>query len=124
VTHEFLAAIVTSLVSSTGGWGILQLILSRRQNEREVRRDKQAADSQTWYRQSKHHYEVAKEEAAQAKLECAECRKALRETRNAVYMLLEDLEDQIIPMLGLPGGDPLETRKAMRAAVHKAREAL
>lgn len=124
MTHEFLAAIVTSLVSSTGGWGILQLVLSRRQNEREQRRDKQAEDSQTWYQQSRHHYAVAKDEAAEAKKECADCREALRATRNAVYMLLEDLEDQIIPMLGLPGADLVATRKAMREAVHKAREAL
>jgi acetyl-CoA carboxylase carboxyltransferase component len=124
MTHEFLAAIVTSLVSSTGGWGILQFFLARKQDKREKVRDKQAEDSQTWYRQSKHHYETAVSETVQAKQECADCRKELRDTRNVIYALLEDLEDQIIPMLGLPGADLVATRRAMREAVHKAREAL
>jgi hypothetical protein len=131
VNHELAAALITSLLSSTGGVGVWQWWLTRRQhereriqNEREKVRDKQAEDSQNWYQQSRNHYEIAVQETLQAKKECADCVAALRNTRNAVYVLLEELEDQIIPMLGLPGEDVVATRKAMRLAVHKAREAL
>lgn len=135
MNHEFVLAIVTSLITGPGGWGILQFVLSRRQKgvearkakeaqETDARRDKQAEDSQTWYRQSRHHYEVAKDEAAEAKKECSECMKELRATRNVIYRLLEDLEEQILPMLMLLDGSPTEIRMAMRATIKTAREAL
>jgi hypothetical protein len=124
MTHEFVLAIATALITGPGGWGILQFVLSRKQKKVEARRNQQAEDSQTWYRESRHHYEVAKGEAAEAKQECSDCMKELRITRQVIYRLLEDLEDQIIPMLMLPEGNPVDTRVAMRATIKTARESL
>jgi hypothetical protein len=100
------------------------LVLSRKQKEREDRQNKQAEVSQTWYSESRHHYEVAKEEAAEAKKECASCMKELRATRQVIYRLLEDLEEQILPMMMLPEGDVTAIRVAMRATIKTARETL
>lgn len=135
MNHEFTLTIVASLITGPGGWGILQFILSRKQKEHEARRskeaqdadtrrNKQAADSQTWYRESRHHYEVAKDEAAEAKRECSDCMKELRITRQVIYRLLEEFEDQIIPMLMVPNVDPTDIRITMRATIKSAREAL
>jgi uncharacterized protein HemX len=135
MNHEFVAAIFVALITGPGGWGTLQFFLSRKQKEIEARRvkeardadqrrNKQAEDSQTWYRESRHHYEIAKEEAAEAKKECAVCRKELHDTRQVIYKLLEDLEDQILPMLMIPDLDSTGVRVAMRATIKTAREAL
>lgn len=124
MNHEFALTIITSLITGPGLWGIFQLVLSRKQKAAEDRREKQAEDSQTWYRESRNHYEVAKEEAAEAKRECADCMKELRATRQVIYRLLEDLEDQVLPMLMLPDFDNTDIRIAMRATIKTAREAL
>lgn len=124
MNHELLATIITALFTSGGGVGILQWWLSKKQKDKDAHRDQQARNAETWYEQSKNHYQLAKDEALEAKRECADCVKQLRVTRLAVYTLLEDLEDQIIPALGLPDADLTATRKLMREAVHKAREAL
>lgn len=132
---QFLNTILTALLSSTGGWGILQFILARRQKRaqdekdadattRENRRVKQVEDSQNWYRQSRHHYDLAKREAAESRSECNECRKELEHTRHVIYRLLEELEDQIIPMITTPSADLAATRIAARAAIKQARESL
>jgi hypothetical protein len=142
MNNQLLVAMLVALITGPGGWGTLQFILSRKQKERDRlrddqakkaddRRSSQAEESQTWYRESRHHYELAVKETSQAKKECAECRDELRaskydnhHTRLVVFTLLETLEDQIIPALGLPNADVNETRKAMRVAIHSAREAL
>jgi acetyl-CoA carboxylase carboxyltransferase component len=124
MNHEFALTIVTSLITGPGVWGIFQIVLSRKQKEREDRHNKLAEDSQTWYRESRHHYEVAKEEAAEAKQECADCIKELRATRQVIYRLLEDLEDQILPMLMMPELNSADIRVAMRVTIKTAREAL
>lgn len=124
MNHEFALTVVTSLITGPGLWGIFQLFLSRRQKETEERREKQAEDSQTWYRESRHHYEVAKDEASEAKKECADCMMELRATRKVIYRLLEDLEDQVLPMLMVPESDPKDIRMAMREVVKTARETL
>lgn len=124
MNHELLTVLITSLLSSTGGVGLLQWFLARRQKERDDHRARQTATSENWYNQSRAHYDIARAETEEAKRQCADCLTQLRGTRMAVYTLLETLEDQIIPVLGLPGTDIAETRKAMRSAVHAAREAL
>lgn len=142
MNHELLAAMLTALISATSGTGILGLVLSKKQSdkdrEREDRekardkeiteaekaRDKEADQARDWYQESRSHYKTAKDEAAEARKECADCKKQLRHDRGVIYTLLEDLEDQIIPMLGLAGTDPVQIRQAMRAVIHKAREAL
>lgn len=135
MNHEFAAAIIVAIITGPGGWGTLQFILSRKQKERdrkkdedtqkvEDRRTKQAEDSQTWYRESRHHYDVAKGEAAEAKKECASCLTELRAVRHVIYQLLEDLEDKILPMFLEADVDPTDIRLAMRGTIKTAREAL
>lgn len=135
MNHDFVLAIVTAVVTGPGGWGILQFILSRKQKaadavreredrEVEAKRDQQAADSQTWYRESKHNYQIAKREAAEAKRECADCRKELNTTRQVIYRMLEDIDEQIITMLQFPDSDLNTIRLALRQVVNTAREAL
>lgn len=124
MNHEFTLAILTALITGPGGWGVLQFFLSRKQKVIEERRNKQAEDSQTWYRESRNHYEIAKDEASAAKRECSDCMKELRNTRQVIYRLLEEFEDQVIPMLMLPDVDPTDIRVTMRATIKAAREAL
>lgn len=136
MNHEFVSAIVVAVLTSSGLWGVLQLWLTHKQKEvqdkkdteakkAEERRARQAEDSQTWYRESRNHYDVAKREAAEAREESKECRKDLEHTRRVVYLLLEELEDQIIPLLSTPEAiDPIEVRAATRAAIKSARESL
>lgn len=135
MNHEFALAIITAVLSSTGGVGLLQWVLTskakkaqderdRKEKEAEQRRDKQAETSQTWYRESRNHYEIAKEEAAEAKKECSDCMKELRATRQVIYRLLEEFEDKVIPMLDLPEVTAPEIRVTMRATIKSAREAL
>ena len=136
MSHEFVSAIIVAVLTSSGLWGVLQLFLTHKQKEvqdekdaeakrTEARRARQAEDSQTWYRESRNHYDVAKREAAEAREESKECRKELEHTRRVVYLLLEELEDQIIPLLSSPEAvDPIEVRSATRAAIKSARESL
>jgi hypothetical protein len=146
MNHEFALAIITA-AGSTGGWGIVSLWLASRQKKsqderdakakeaqdkrdaeakaNEDRRAKQAEDSQTWYRESRHHYDVANQETAAAREECKECRRELEHTRRVIYTMFEELEDQIIPMLSEPGEiNPAQIRAASREVIKKARESL
>jgi hypothetical protein len=133
MNHEFVSAIIVAVLTSSGLWSVLQLWLSHKQKqvqdekdaeakETESRRAKEARDSQTWYRESRNHYDVAKREAAEARAEAKECRKEVELTRQVVYLLLEELEDQVIPMLSSP--DAVEARAATRAVIKTARESL
>lgn len=147
MNHEFILAIAASVLSSTGGVGFLQWWLTNRQKkaqdekdtkakeaqdkrdaaakETEDRRARQAQDSQTWYNESRHHYELANQEASEARAECKECRKELDHTRRVIYLLFEEFEDQIIPMLSVPDeSDPVAIRAATRVVIKKARESL
>jgi hypothetical protein len=103
----------------------------REQRDRETRdqeearvRAEEAETSRLWFSESRRNYETIKREASEAKRECAKCIDELRSTRDVMYRLLEDLEDQIIPMLMFDDAAPKEVRVAMRAAVRRAREAL
>jgi hypothetical protein len=120
MNHEFVTTLLVAVVTSLGGW--FALYQGHKQKKTDEERSRKVQDSETWYRESRHNYEIAKKEAEQARQECSECTQELRKTRNAVYTLLEDLEDQVWPMLML-SGDP-EVRSAMRATIRKAREAL
>lgn len=115
--------LVTGAITLMGSGTVAALwpaIFSRR-----TEKDKQELeDHRLWYEQSHTNYATAKKEVQEAKQECADCRKQLMATRLIIYTLMESLEDQIIPAIGLPGTDMSETRKAMREAIHKAREAL
>lgn len=139
--NQFTLAIITAL-GSTGLWGVLQLWLTHRlkktqdakdakakekedrkdaeAKEVEERRTREAAVSQTWYQESRHHYELANQEASEARNECKECRKELEHTRRVIYLMFEELEDQVIPMLS----DQVEIRAAARGVIKKARESL
>lgn len=136
MNHEFVSAIIVAVLTSSGLWGVLQLWLTHKQKqaqdekdnkakENEDRRAKQAEDSQTWYRESRHHYDIAKQEAEEARDECKECRRELEHTRRVIYLLFEEIEDQIIPMLSVPAEtNPVDIRAATRVAIRKARESL
>jgi hypothetical protein len=131
MNHELVAAILTALLSSGGAVTLLGLVLSRRDKVKQeaadkenLKRDKQAEDSRNWYQESREHYKTAKEQAEEARRECSTCKEELRVTRNVIYLLLEELEDQILRMLMAPDADLTEVHKAIRVAVHKARDAL
>lgn len=135
MSHELLLAILASVFSSTGGMGLWQFILASRQKKaqaekdaqeqaRERRRTAQAETSEVWYRESRNHYDLAKREASEARSECNECRRELEKTRSVMYMLLEDFEDQIIPMFTIPDTDPVQVRAATRAIIKRARDTL
>jgi hypothetical protein len=139
MNHELALALITALGSTTL-WGVVSLWLAGRQKkeqdkrdakakedqdkrdaaakESEDRRAKQAEDSQTWYRESRHHYDVAKHEAEEARSECSECRRELENTRRVIYTMFEEFEDKIIPEI------PVEIRAATRGVIKKARESL
>jgi hypothetical protein len=124
VSHELLLPIIVALITGPGGWGALQLWLNNKQKKDQATKDREHEDSRTWYRESRHHYDIANEEASKARAECNECRHELEKTRSVVYMLLEDFEDQILPMFTLPDTDPVEVRKASRAIIKRARDTL
>ena len=147
MSHELILALLTSVFTSTGGVGVVQFWLTGRQKKAQAEKDakakteqdekdakaketeelrtQQAKDSQTWYRESRHHYELANQEAAEARTECKECRKELEHTRRVIYLLFEEFEDQIIPMLSVPEEiSAVEIRAATRVVIKKARESL
>lgn len=88
------------------------------------RQQKELEDHRIWYQESHQHYETAKKETNEARKECADCKAELRAVRTAIYGLLEDLEDQIVPMLQLPYVDHVETGKAVRASIRKVRDTI
>lgn len=53
---------------------------------------------------------------------CEECTRKLDRIEDAFYGLLDDLEEQICPMLMLPQADSVETSRAVRACMRKARD--
>ena len=56
--------------------------------------------------------------------ECNRCEIKLDKVLAALYWLLEDLEEQIVPMLMIPNTDHRETRVALRASVRRTRDAV
>jgi hypothetical protein len=74
-------------------------------------------DRDTWFRESKESY-------ARVKEECLDCNNQLKRMRNGFYGLLEDLEDEIIPMLASPNLDHDQLRIVMRACTRRARNAV
>lgn len=135
MSHELVTTLIVALITGPGGWGILQLWLNNKQKRLQEERDakaaelersraRQAQDSEVWYRESRHNYELAKKQALEARQECDECRRELKQTRTVVYTMLEEFEDQIFPMLSLPNVDHMQTGAAMRSIIRKARESL
>jgi predicted Holliday junction resolvase-like endonuclease len=124
-----------ALASNAGMYALIQSVMrfvERRRERREEAgkqeearvRAQEAETNRLWFSESRENYATVKREAAQAKNDCAKCIDELRSTREVIYRLLEDLEDQIIPMLMFDNAEPKDVRVAMRAAVRRARDAL
>jgi hypothetical protein len=73
-----------------------------------------ARERETWRQDYDHAYEQIKEQ-------CDDCTRKLNLTVVAFYGLLDDLEEQILPMLILPRAIPSETSKAVRVCMNNAR---
>jgi hypothetical protein len=75
------------------------------------------AEHQQWMDDADDAYKRIKEDAERRE-------RKLDRVLLALYTLLEDIEEQIIPMLQLPHVDHSETRIALRASVRRTRDAL
>lgn len=128
---EFVVAIVVAVFSS----GVWQVILPKilewknrkaiAEEERETARNARLErERDIWLRESKNAYRRVERECEKCSNELVATRDELAATRKAVYRLLEDLEDDVIPMLMLPDVEPREIRVAARAAVQRCRGAL
>jgi hypothetical protein len=114
MTWQFWGAIVVALISSGVSPAIVPKIIAwknRKELEDVERRD---ADRETWFRESKYAYQRVEQE-------CKKCNNKLERYSTAFYMVLEDLEDQVIPMLILPQSEPAELRGVVRAIIRSAR---
>lgn len=109
-TQAFVSAIVVAVISIAGG-PALTWFLGRR--TRHVAEKVQEHDQ--WMTDADRAYQRVQKE-------CDQCTERLNYVLKAFYGLLEDLEDQILPMLLLPEVDHRETRIAVRAAVRRARD--
>jgi hypothetical protein len=117
MTPELGVAIAVAVISS-GVWPILlPKLMERRHIARMKEIEDRDRDRDTWFRESKEAYNRVKDE-------CSACEKQLDRMRNGFYGLLEDLEDQIIPMLLLPDPDQDQIRIAVRACARRARTAV
>jgi hypothetical protein len=52
------------------------------------------------------------------------CNRKLDRVLTGLYRLLEDIEEQVIPMLQLPNVDPAGTRAALRTSIRTMRDVL
>jgi hypothetical protein len=123
MNHQFFVTVLTAVLSSGGGFTILQWWLNRRENRRlqeEERRqlhaEEKLAEHDAWLKAADKAYRRVSEE-------CDTCSKKLDRISAAFYGLLDDLEDQIVPMLILPNTDQRELQVALRAYLRKARDA-
>jgi hypothetical protein len=123
MNHQFFVTVLTAVLSSGGGFTILQWWLNRRENRRmeaEERRqlhaEEKLAEHDAWLKAADKAYRRVSEE-------CETCAKKLDRIGTAFYGLLDDLEEEIFPMLVLPNTDQRELQVAMRASMRKAREA-
>lgn len=102
----------------TGVLWAVRSLWSRDKDNAAAHRDRlegMARDHETWFKESEDLYE-------RVKSKCDECTVRLDRVEAALEGILEDLDDQILPMLMLPDVNPMDTRNAMRAAMRKARE--
>jgi hypothetical protein len=72
---------------------------------------------ESWRADFERNYEILEER-------CDECTEELRKTRRVVNDLIDELEDQVLPMLMIPGTDPAAVRNVTRRALQRARNAL
>lgn len=128
---EFVVAILVALLSS----GIWQVILPKlldwknrkaiaAQRYEDARNERLQHERETWMDESKDLYASVKAKCLDCEEELKKTREELAATRRAVYRLLEDLEDDVIPMLMVPDVEPRDIRVAARAAVQRCRGAL
>lgn len=116
MNSQFFVTVLTAVLSSGSGFTILQWWLSRRENRRQEHAEEKLAEHDAWLKAADKAYR-------RVSVECDQCNKKLDRISAAFYGLLDDLEDEIVPMFTLPGTDPGQTREAMRVSIRKAREA-
>lgn len=107
-----------ALASSAIVWA-MKALLSRDRDVAAAHKDHVEAEAryqEAWRDDYDHAYR-------QVKSKCDECNRKLDRIVDAFYGLLDDLEEQIMPMLILPQADSSETSKAVRMMVRKARDA-
>lgn len=125
MTWQFWGAIIVALISSGVSPAVVPKILAwknRKEREEKERREREHQDDlerndrerDTWFRESAKAY-------ARVEQECKRCQTKLERYSEAFNIALEDLEDQVIPMLILPQADPEQLRGVVRAIVRKAR---
>lgn len=115
MSSQFFLTVLTAVLSSSGGFTILQWWLNRRESRRQQHAEDKLAEHDAWLRAADKAYR-------RVTLECDQCNKKLDKIGTAFYGLLDDLEDQVVPMLTLQNIDLQQTRDAMRVLIRKARE--
>jgi predicted Holliday junction resolvase-like endonuclease len=125
-----LSAVLVALI--TAGSTALTWVLgrgARRVAQRVQEHDRWMENADKAYDKAEERAKHAEERAANAEKraerteeKCDQCNRKLDRVLGALYGLMEDVEEQIIPAMMLPDSDPRETRNAMRSAVQRARE--
>lgn len=108
-------AVAISVIS----WAVKSLF-SRDRDKAAGRKDLSdsfARERETWRLDYDHAYN-------QVRSQCNDCIQELHRFRSSLYGLFDDLEEQIAPMLMLPGTDSKMTWEAMRSCIRKARDAV
>jgi hypothetical protein len=106
-----------ALTSSVVIWAV-KALWSRDRDSAAAHKDHVEAEAryqEAWREDYDHAYR-------QVKSQCDECLRKMDRIADAFYGLLDDLEEQIMPMLMLPH-DPGDTSRAVRAMMRKARDA-
>lgn len=106
-----------ALAISVISWAV-KALFARDRDRAAARKDSSdafARERETWRQDYDHAYD-------QVKAQCDECVQELHNIRDAFHRMLDDLEDQIVPMLMIPGTDPQLIRDAMRAISRRSRE--
>jgi hypothetical protein len=115
MNSQFFLTVLTAVISSSGGFTALQWWLNRRESHRKQWADDKLAEHDAWLKAADKAYR-------RVSAECDSCSEKLDKISDAFYGLLDDLEDQIIPMLILPNSDHRELQIAVRASMRKARD--
>lgn len=119
--HEFAAAIAVAIISS-GIWPVLLPRFLEWKNRKHLKEEEQRreeeelreVDRDTWFRESKYAY-------ARVEDECKKCNQRLERYTEAFYTVLDELDDQVAPMLMLPDADAEKLLVVVRAITRRAR---
>jgi hypothetical protein len=132
--QQFIAAIAVALAGSVLSPPIVLKILERKEAREQRDAEKRDEQKRGDEKRREHEEEIAqlerdlwlkqsREAFTDMEKRYQDCNSKLDRFANAFYLVLEELEDQVVTMLMLPDVDNAQVREVVRAIVRRARVA-